>query len=108
MTEAEVAVLRETLAPNIEAVSRAVVDPAVAPIVDVPADPVLIGNLMFTKQSVALPETPVALLKPPAETAAYRTITRKARFGLSEDGTPLPGMTASPLASPTSSARAGM
>ena len=94
MTEADVAAMREIVAQTIEATTRAVVDPAIAPIVDVPNDPVLIGKLMFNNQSITLGSAQTLLLKPVEEIAAFRTLARKARFGLAEDGTTLPGLRA--------------
>lgn len=94
MSDAEVAEMREAVAQSIEAVTRAAVDPAIAPIVDVPADPLLIGNLMFNNESITLGRAQAPLLKQPADTAAFKSIARKARFGLGEDGAPLPGLRA--------------
>lgn len=94
MTEDEVQAMRDAVALGIEAVTRAVVDPAIAPIVDVPADPVLIGGLMFNNSSLTLGPTQTPFLKQPEDVAAFKTIARKARFGLGEDGSALPGLRA--------------
>lgn len=94
MDEGDVEAMREGVAERIEAVTRAAVDPALAPIVDVPADPVLIGKRMFSGAEIPVPEAPVALTQPPEKSAALRGLRRKARFGLDETGATLSGMRA--------------
>jgi 2-oxoisovalerate dehydrogenase E1 component len=86
MTEAEVAAMREAVAERIEAVTRAAVDPAVAPVVDVPADPTLIGKRVFSGAEIPVPETPAPLLQPLEKSSAIRGLWRKARAGLDEAG----------------------
>ncbi|WP_068113918.1 alpha-ketoacid dehydrogenase subunit alpha/beta [Tropicimonas marinistellae] len=94
MSEAEVDAMRESVGDTIGAVTRAAVDPAIAPIVDVPNDPTLIGDLMFNHEAIDLPEAEVPVLKPPAQVANFKSIGRKARFGLDDEGRPLSGMRA--------------
>lgn len=94
LTEAAVASMREDVASRIEAVTRAAIDPALAPIVDVPSDPTLIGKLMFSETAIPVPATPAPLLQPVEKSAALRGLGRKARFGLDDDGRPLPGLRA--------------
>lgn len=89
MTEGEVGTMRETAAARIEAVTRAATDPAIAPPVDVAADPALIGRKMFADTLRPEPDAQVPLLRPLAETAAFKSLARKARFGLDADGKPL-------------------
>lgn len=48
MTEAEVEAMKAGVTASIAAVTRAAVDPAAAPVIDIPADPTLIGRLMFS------------------------------------------------------------
>ena len=50
--------MREETAQRIEAVTRAVVDPALAPPVDVAADPTRIGRLMFSNRETTLAGPP--------------------------------------------------
>jgi 2-oxoisovalerate dehydrogenase E1 component len=94
MSAGEVEAMRAGVADTLEAVTRAVVDPTLAPIVDIPADPTLIGKLMFSDEQITLGTARAPILKEPAEVAAFRTIGRKARFGLGEDGAVLSGMRA--------------
>ena len=94
ITEDAVSEMRETVANTIEAVTRAAADPAIAPIVDVPNEPTLIGNLMFNDETIALGPENAVTLKAPEDTAAFKGIRRKARFGLNEDGEKLSAMRA--------------
>lgn len=94
MTQGEVDAMRDQIAQNIEAITRAVVNPSIAPIVDVPADPTLIGNLMFNNEIIDLPAAQTPVLKPVDDVAAFRSLARKARFGLDEAGAQLPGLRA--------------
>ena len=83
----------ETIA-RIEAVVRVIVTTDAAPSVDVRGDPTLIGKLMFSNEEIPVPATPAKLIKSPEESADLRKLTRKARFGLGEDGVPLSGLRA--------------
>ncbi|MFT3975148.1 MAG: thiamine pyrophosphate-dependent enzyme [Amaricoccus sp.] len=94
LTEKGVSALREEVGARIEAVTRAAIDPAIAPIVDVPADPTLIGKLMFSNTEIPVPATPAPLIQPLEKSAALRGLGRKARFGLDAEGNTLPGMRA--------------
>lgn len=86
MTEGEVARMRATVGDQIAAVTRAAVDPAVSPPVDVAADPTLIGRLMFSGHVIPVPATPAPLRADPATSAALRGLARKARFGQDDAG----------------------
>lgn len=94
LTEGAVEAMREEVASRIEAVTRAVVDPAIAPIVDVASDPILIGKMMFSHREAALPAEPAADVGDPAGSAALRGLARKARAGRGEDGASLPPLRA--------------
>lgn len=89
LTEAEVEEMREGVAQQIETVVRAIVTTDAAPAVDVESDPTLIGKLMFSDEEIELPDTPAPLLKQPEESANLRKLTRKARYGLDDNGAPL-------------------
>ncbi|AYM19963.1 hypothetical protein At15955_49780 (plasmid) [Agrobacterium tumefaciens] len=94
MTIEEVEALREKVGSQIEAVTRAAVNPEAAPIVDVRADPTLIGKLMFSNEEIGVPSTPVPLLQDPEKSSAIRQLGRKARFGVDAEGQALSGMRA--------------
>lgn len=92
MSEEDVISMRDDVTALITSVTRAAVDKTIAPSVDVPNNPTLIGDLMFNNTSITLGTTKAPLLKQPEEVAAFRTLGRKARFGLDADGKPLSGM----------------
>lgn len=92
LSDADVESMRETVAEQILAVTRAAVDPKIAPPVDVEAEPTRIGQLMFSDTEIPVPSTPVPLTKPVEEAAAFRQLGRKARFGLDEEGKRLSGL----------------
>lgn len=94
MTKADVTAMQEAVDAQILAVTRAVVDPAIAPVVDVRADPTLIGKLMFCHTEIPVPATSAPLTQPVEKSAALRGLARKARHGIAEDGTLLPGLRA--------------
>ncbi|MFV0491576.1 MAG: thiamine pyrophosphate-dependent enzyme [Pseudorhodobacter sp.] len=89
MTEGDVTAMHESCSARIAAITRAAVDPAIAPPVNVAAEPALIGRKMFADTSHPEPAGEVPLLKPVAETAAFKSLARKSRFGLDEAGKPL-------------------
>lgn len=92
MTIAEVESMREGVVSTIESVTRAAVNPDAAPIVDVKADPTLIGKLMFSDEEIPVPATPAPLLQEVEKSSAIRQLGRKARFGIDENGQQLSGM----------------
>jgi 2-oxoisovalerate dehydrogenase E1 component len=92
LSDADVEIMREGVADQILAVTRAAVDPAIAPPVDVEAEPTRIGQLMFSGTEIPVPSTPAPLTKPIDEAAAFRQLGRKARFGLDDEGKALSGL----------------
>lgn len=86
--------MKAEVADRIARITAAAVDPAVAPVVDVKADPVLIGRLMFSNAEIPVPATPVPTLSDPAANARIRQNAKKSRFGLSETGEKLSTMRA--------------
>lgn len=91
---ASVEAMRAEVADRIARITAAAVDPAVAPVVDVKADPVLIGRLMFSNAEIPVPATPVPTLSDPAANARIRQNAKKSRFGLSDTGEKLSTMRA--------------
>jgi len=94
MTDNEVEAMREIVGAQIEAVTRAAVNPEAAPIVNVAGDPTLIGKLMFSNEEIPVPATPAPLLQQPEESVPLRRLARKVRFGLDDTGKTLSGMRA--------------
>ena len=92
--EADVAALTAETADRIRRITAAAVDPAIAPIVDVPRDPTLIGRRMFSGATTVLPVTDAPLLADPASTARVKQNARKSRFGRSPEGEALSPMRA--------------
>ena len=85
---------RQEIADKIEAVVHAAINPEVCPPVDIHQNPILIGELMFSDNPTSVPTEPAPLLAPIEKAAPVRQISRKARFGLDEDGNPLSPMRA--------------
>ena len=94
MAMPDVESMQAEVAETIRAVTALTVDPATAPIVDVRADPVLIGKLMFANTEIELPTATAPLLAPLESSARIRQDAKKARFGLSPDGEKLSPMRA--------------
>lgn len=93
-TEAQIAATREEAALRMRAITAVAVDPALTPPVNIHADPVLIGRLMFSNSEIELPAEETPLLKPVDEVARVRQDAKKSRHGLAEDGTKLSPMRA--------------
>ena len=94
MQAADVAAMRLGVEETIRAITALAVDPAIAPIVDVRADPALIGKLMFANTSRDLPTATAPLLAPLEGVARVRQDAKKARFGLTPEGEKLSPMRA--------------
>jgi 2-oxoisovalerate dehydrogenase E1 component len=94
LAAAEVEALAAEVGERIRAVTAAAADPAVAPEVDVPSDPTLIGRLMFADSEIPVPVTPAPVLADPATTQRVRQQAKKARFGLTAEGEKLSPMRA--------------
>ncbi len=78
----------------ITAITRAAVNPEAAPSIDVPADPTLIGRLMFSNVNIPVPEGEVKLLAAPETSARIRQDQKKSRTGIGPDGQKLSAMRA--------------
>ena len=91
---AEIEALGADIAETVRKVTAAAVDPTIAPIVDVAADPVLIGRLMFSNAEIPAPATPAPTLADPASIPRLTQNAKKSRFGLSDTGAKLSAMRA--------------
>lgn len=91
---ADIEAMRADVAETIRKVTAAAVDPNIAPIVDVRADPQTIGRLMFSNREIAAPSQAVATLADPALLPRSVQNAKKRRFGLSESGAKLSAMRA--------------
>jgi 2-oxoisovalerate dehydrogenase E1 component len=94
MTEAEVEAMKAGVTASIAAVTRAAVDPAAAPVIDIPADPTLIGRLMFSNEEIPVPTSEVKLLAAPETSARIRQDAKKSRSGIGPNGEKLSAMRA--------------
>ena len=94
VSDADVKAMREGVGALIRTVTAAAVDPAIAPIVDIAADPVLIGKLMFSNTGIAPPATPAPLLAPLETSTRIRQDAKKSRSGVSATGEKLSPMRA--------------
>lgn len=92
MDQAAVDAMKAGVADSMAAVTRAAVS-AAAP-VDVPADPTLIGRLMFSHAEIPVPAGEVKLLAPADTSARIRQDAKKARSGIAPDGQKLSAMRA--------------
>src|SRR5579883_1587556 len=94
LTISDAEAMQEAARAQIRAVTAAAVDPSISPIVDIRAQPTLIGRLMFSNEQIAPPAGEAALLKAPEETARARQDAKKSRFGLTPEGEKLSPMRA--------------
>lgn len=94
LDEAGEQAMRADVAARMKAVVALAVDPRVTPVVDVPADPVLIGNFMFSNRERTLNGEATRMLKPVDASSHLRQLRAKSRFGLAENGDRLSPMRA--------------
>jgi 2-oxoisovalerate dehydrogenase E1 component len=86
--------MQEAVRAQVRAVTAVAVDPSASPIVDIHADPTLIGRLMFSNAEIATPAGEIRLLKAPETATRVRQDAKKSRFGLSPEGEKLSPMRA--------------
>lgn len=94
LDEAGIGAIRDAVAAQILAVTRAATDPQVAPVIDIQADPTKIGRLMFSNTEIPVPGGASTLSAPADTSARVRQNLRKSRFGLGEAGEALSPMRA--------------
>lgn len=94
LDQAAVEAMHGQVSATMAKVTRAAADPAIAPIVDIPADPTLIGRLMFANTEIPVPEGDVRLLAPLETSPRIRQDAKKARHGIGPDGARLSAMRA--------------
>jgi 2-oxoisovalerate dehydrogenase E1 component len=79
---------------SMAAVTKAAIDPAAAPAIDIPSDPTLIGRLMFSNEEIPVPSGTVKLLAEPETSARIRQDAKKSRSGIGANGEKLSAMRA--------------
>jgi len=94
VASAAIETMRAKVQETVRRVTRAAADPAVAPIVDMKADPELIGRLMFSNAEIPPPSSPAPTLTDPAKNARIVQNAKKSRFGLSQSGARLSALRA--------------
>ncbi len=94
VTTATVEALQAEVRETVRRVVQAAADPGIAPIVDVKADPDLIGRLMFSNAEIPIPSRPAPTTLDPAKNSRVVQNAKKSRFGLSESGSRLSTMRA--------------
>ena len=92
--DAAVAAMRAKVVETITAVTKAAIDPVVAPVVDIPADPTHIGHLMFSDTEIAVPSGQAKLIAPLETSARIRQDAKKSRSGIGPNGDKLSAMRA--------------
>jgi 2-oxoisovalerate dehydrogenase E1 component len=80
------AALHAQVTAQIRAVAAAAAHPAAAPAVDLESNPLLIGNLMFSRTQIELSTKLTGLTELPETSSRLQQLANKQRFGLSEDG----------------------
>ena len=94
VTSAAIEAMQAEVRETMRRVIRAAADPAIAPIVDVKAEPDLIGRLMFSNAEIRIPSRRAPTLADPATNSRVRQNAKKSRFGLSDSGARLSAMRA--------------
>jgi 2-oxoisovalerate dehydrogenase E1 component len=94
VTSAAIEAVKADVGETMRRVIRAAANPAIARIVDVKADPDLIGRLMFSNAEIPVPSNPVATAADPADNSRIIQNAKKSRFGLSDSGAKLSTMRA--------------
>lgn len=94
LNEAAIQLMKDHVIRTITAVTKAAVDPLIAPIVDVSADPMLIGRLMFSNTEIPVPSGNVKLIAPLESSVRIRQDEKKSRKGIGSDGQKLSPMRA--------------
>jgi 2-oxoisovalerate dehydrogenase E1 component len=94
VSAADAEAMQDAVRAQVKAVTAVAVDPSASPSVDIHADPMLIGRLMFSNAEIATPVGESKLLKAPEATTRVRQDAKKSRFGLSPEGEKLSPMRA--------------
>ena len=86
ISDAEVEAMTESVAAQIEAVTRAVVDRQKAPGIDLKSNPTIIGDMTFNGEMINPASRAPDLLIDPADSKAVQSIARKSRSGFDAEG----------------------
>ena len=86
ISDAEVEAMTESVAAQIEAVTRAVVDRQKAPAIDLKSNPTIIGDMTFNGEMINPASQATDLLIDPVDSKAVQSIARKSRSGSDAEG----------------------
>ena len=86
ISDAEVEAMTESVAAQIEAVTRAVVDRQKAPAIDLKSNPTIIGDMTFNGEMINPASQATDLLIDPVDSKAVQSIARKSRSGFDAEG----------------------
>jgi 2-oxoisovalerate dehydrogenase E1 component len=94
LDETDYEALARDVTRMVTSVTRAAIDPVRAPPVNIAADPILIGRLMFSNEEIDVPAGQTSLLTAPETVARVRQDAKKSRTGLDDSGVKLSPMRA--------------
>ncbi|WOH63939.1 thiamine pyrophosphate-dependent enzyme [Bradyrhizobium sp. BWA-3-5] len=90
----QIVAIRQEVASQMRSIAAVAVDPLLTPPVNIQADPLLIGKLMFSNSEIELPAENAPLLKPLQAVSRVQQDAKKSRHGIADDGTKLSAMRA--------------
>ncbi|WP_027527408.1 thiamine pyrophosphate-dependent enzyme [Bradyrhizobium sp. Ec3.3] len=86
--------IRQEVVSRMRSIAAVASDPVLTPPVDIKADPLLIGKLMFSNSEIELPAESAPLLSPLQSVSRVQQDAKKSRYGIAADGTKLSAMRA--------------
>lgn len=93
-TADQIVAMRDEVTSRVRAVTEVAVNPDITPPLNIQANPLLIGKLMFSNSEIELPTKQAPLLKPVQDVARVRQDAKKSRYGVAADGARLSPMRA--------------
>ncbi|KRR17639.1 alpha-ketoacid dehydrogenase subunit alpha/beta [Bradyrhizobium retamae] len=90
----QIVALRQEIATRMRSIAAVAVDPLLSPSVNIRADPLLIGKLMFSNSEIEVPAQNAPLVQPLQAMSRVQQDAKKSRCGIAEDGKKLSGMRA--------------
>ncbi len=94
LSDTDVESMQQTVSTTMRAITAMAINPEFAPPVDIPANPILIGDLMFNNTAINRPDTAVAGIPDSNTSSRVRQTAKKSRYGLDDDGQALSVMRA--------------
>jgi len=94
LTPDDVTRMQDNVRANMRAITELAINPELAPPVDIPANPALIGDLMFSHTAIEKPAAMIPDLPEASTSSRVRQTAKKSRHGLDENGEALSVMRA--------------